>query len=210
MFKLLALALLTTLIFAAESEKPSLATQIYEASVSATAGKAAKAYSLYTKELESANKEVLKSLEAAKADLNSGKKYNFLTVQQKSNAIEELDAKITEIKKGFIGDWIAKGGEDKGNDVKVLDGVWSVAYVGADTRTLIISNGKAYFKDNPAYIFVIKYDSKNNVFFGKCAPSKFETYVITGDSLTICHWAAYSDTTFPKVPHTHDASGKRN
>ncbi len=126
MLKTLVLLSIFSFCLVAADAEPSVATQLYELNRSTATSKAAKAYAAYQKELDAANKEVVKSLEAVKADMNGVKKYNYLTIQQKADAIEELDAKIAEIKKGSIGDWIVKSSTLNGEvDLgKSIFGTW--------------------------------------------------------------------------------------
>lgn len=61
------------------------------------------AYAAYQKALVVANQKVLAALEATKKELNDPKK-GKLTIQERAKALEELDAKIAEVKKGAVGE----------------------------------------------------------------------------------------------------------
>jgi len=96
---------------APEPPKKSDAELLYEKLLEANVKEADKAYSQYLKALEVANKKILAGLEATKKDLNDMKKFKNLDIAARAKAIEEIDAKILEVKKGAVGEVIVKRAE---------------------------------------------------------------------------------------------------
>ena len=136
---LLALALGASAAFCADpptaEAKPSAADQLYEKALkdSRAYKETEKAYEAYAKSLDKANKEIISALESAKKDLEKTPYNGGLSVQQRAKALEELDQKIDDVKKGAIGDsLVAKKGQEgdllgEGKGSQSIAGVWSVS-----------------------------------------------------------------------------------
>jgi len=133
---LLALALGASAAFCADpptaEAKPSAADQLYEKALkdSRAYKETEKAYEAYAKSLDKANKEIISALESAKKDLEKTPYNGGLSVQERAKALEELDQKIDDVKKGAIGDsLVAKKGQEgdllgKGDLAKMIVGKW--------------------------------------------------------------------------------------
>lgn len=98
-----------------EAPKPKTPAEVaYEKALEANVKDAEKAYAQYQEALGKATAKVLKSLEAAKAELNDPRK-GKLSITERAAAIAEIDKKIEEVKKGSIGEVIVKRQEAAGD-----------------------------------------------------------------------------------------------
>jgi len=118
MLKILTLTILaltfTGIAFAAEEgteKEPSFAEETYAKALDVNTKKTEAAYGAYAKELEVANQAVAKSLQTTIKDLNDPKKFPKLDMKQRANNIEQLEEKISELKKGALSDTVVASWE---------------------------------------------------------------------------------------------------
>jgi len=107
MLKSITLALLVGSLFGADQAPPKVADTIYDKAVADNIKDAQRGYEAYQKALELANQKILKSLEAAKTDLNNPQK-GKLTIKERSQAIDEIDTKIASLKAGALADLVVQ------------------------------------------------------------------------------------------------------
>jgi hypothetical protein len=117
---LLALAMATSGAFGADppGEKPKEKTPAevaYEKLLADNTKQAEAAYVAYEKALAAANQKILAGLEATIKDLNDMKKFPKLDIAARAKAIEEVKAKIEEVRKGAVGEVIVKRQEVAGD-----------------------------------------------------------------------------------------------
>jgi len=154
-----------------DAPKKSEAELLYEKLLEANVKPAAVAYEAYAKALEAANKKIIAGLEATIKDLNDTKKFPKLDIAARAKMIEEVKAKIEEVKKGAIGEAVVEraksSGDLLGSDKPATTdprnefiGKWKMIIPGKpSTDTLTIDGkfnathsagvfGKVEFKDN--------------------------------------------------------------
>lgn len=112
-----------------DQTKKSYAELLYEKTIADNTKEAQRAYDAYLKALDAANVKVLKALEAAKTDLNDPKK-GTLSIKERAAAIQEIEAKIEEVKKGALEDAVvaasSRNGIEKQTPAQQAVGRWSI------------------------------------------------------------------------------------
>lgn len=133
MFKLILASILAFSAFAAEGDTklPKEAETAISKAIDGNLVEATKLYDQYQAALAKANVKVLASLETVKKDLNDTKKFTSMSIADRAKAIEEVDAKIKDIKGGALGERVAsnKTADLLGDEKVQLQGKGLVAFL---------------------------------------------------------------------------------
>jgi hypothetical protein len=102
------LIIVSGLCYAEDSaQKPSVIDGVYQKILNDNTKELERAFNVYNQALEVANAKVIKALEATKTDLNDTKKGN-LSISERAKAIDEIDAKIAQVKTNALTSFIAE------------------------------------------------------------------------------------------------------